>query len=146
MGAGAVLRDRHVGLAPTHPGLSFLDPGPWPVWAAALFAVMALGAVLAVALADPAPVVDDVLGIVVGLTIVGMGLEHRRRARHGGSRAAGAGRLTGAGRGVVSRLALVLPVVPVSMCGVAGSASSRPLLLSNEPDSVITPPDSAITL
>lgn len=50
LGAGAVLWDQHVGFSPTHPGLSLLDPGLWPVWVGVLFAVMTLEAVLAVAI------------------------------------------------------------------------------------------------
>lgn len=47
--AGAVLWDLFIGFVPTEPGLSFLDPGLWPVWILVLFALMALEAALAVA-------------------------------------------------------------------------------------------------
>ena len=46
--AGAILWDHFVGFVPTEPGLSFLDPSLWPGWILALFALMALEAVLAV--------------------------------------------------------------------------------------------------
>ncbi|WP_203580198.1 permease prefix domain 1-containing protein [Microbacterium hibisci] len=45
---GVVLWDLFVGFVPTDPGLSFLDPALWPGWILALFAVMALEAVLAI--------------------------------------------------------------------------------------------------
>lgn len=46
--AGVVLWDHFVGLAPTQPGLPFLDPGLWPWWIIGLFLLMALEAVLAI--------------------------------------------------------------------------------------------------
>ncbi|WP_127473052.1 permease prefix domain 1-containing protein [Microbacterium sulfonylureivorans] len=49
LAAGAILWDLFIGFVPMHPGLSFLDPGLWPAWILALFALMALEAGLAVA-------------------------------------------------------------------------------------------------
>lgn len=47
--AGAILWDLFIGFVPTQPGLSFLNPGLWPVWISVLFGLMALEAGLAVA-------------------------------------------------------------------------------------------------
>lgn len=49
LGAGAVLWDQHIGFAPAHPGLSFLDPGLWPWWITGLLVIMALEAIVAIA-------------------------------------------------------------------------------------------------
>ena len=46
---GVILWDHFIGLAPLHPGLSFLDDGLWPWWITGLFVIMALEALLAVA-------------------------------------------------------------------------------------------------
>lgn len=48
LGAGALVWDRFIGFAPSHPGLPLLDPDLWPWWIAGLFAVMAGDAVLAI--------------------------------------------------------------------------------------------------
>ncbi|KAA9132379.1 permease prefix domain 1-containing protein [Microbacterium caowuchunii] len=48
LSAGALVWDRFIGFAPSHPGLPLLDPDLWPWWIAGLFAVMAGDAVLAI--------------------------------------------------------------------------------------------------
>ncbi len=48
-GAAAVLWDHTIGFAPAHRGLSFLAPDLWPGWITALFALLALQAIVYIA-------------------------------------------------------------------------------------------------
>ncbi|MFD4960549.1 permease prefix domain 1-containing protein [Microbacterium sp. NPDC058389] len=71
--AGVVLWDHFIGLVPTEPGLSFLDDGLWPWWITALFAVMALEAVLAIAVYGvgrwtvPLAVANGILNLLIAV-------------------------------------------------------------------------------
>jgi len=71
--AGAVLWDHFIGLAPTQPGLPFLDDGLWPWWIIGLFAVMALEAVLAIAVYGvgrwtvPLAVANGILNLLIAV-------------------------------------------------------------------------------
>ncbi|MBD3940338.1 hypothetical protein IF188_01325 [Microbacterium sp. NEAU-LLC] len=71
--AGVVLWDHFIGLVPTEPGLSFLDDGLWPWWIMALFLVMALEAVLAIAVYGvgrwtvPLAVADGILNLIIAV-------------------------------------------------------------------------------
>ncbi|GAA5202528.1 permease prefix domain 1-containing protein [Microbacterium jejuense] len=71
--AGVVLWDHFIGLAPTQPGLSFLDDGLWPWWITGLFAVMALEAVLAIAVYGvgrwtvPLAVANGILNLLIAV-------------------------------------------------------------------------------
>ncbi|WP_341997110.1 permease prefix domain 1-containing protein [Microbacterium sp. LWH7-1.2] len=81
--AGVVMWDLFVGFVPTEPGLSFLDPGLWPWWILALFGVMALEAVLAVAVyavgrwTVPLAVANGILNLVIAVPALWLLFEGR---------------------------------------------------------------------
>lgn len=72
LGAGAIVWDLNLGFVPGE-NLSFLDPGLWPGWVAALFVVMALEGALAVIVhvtgrwTFPLAAVNTVLGLAVAV-------------------------------------------------------------------------------
>jgi len=80
---GVVLWDLFVGFVPTEPGLSFLDPGLWPWWILALFAVMALEAVVAVVVyaigrwTIPLAVANGILNLVIAVPALWLLFEGR---------------------------------------------------------------------
>jgi len=71
--AGVVLWDHFIGLVPTEPGLPFLAEGLWPWWILALFVVMALEAVLAIAVYGvgrwtwPRAVANGILNLLIAV-------------------------------------------------------------------------------
>ena len=71
--AAVILWDHFIGLAPTQPGLPFLDDGLWPWWIMALFLVMAMEAVLAITVygvgrwTAPLAVANGILNLVIAV-------------------------------------------------------------------------------
>ncbi len=71
--AAVILWDHFIGLVPTQRGLSFLDDGLWPWWIMALFLVMAMEAVLAIAVYGvgrwtvPLAVANGILNLLIAV-------------------------------------------------------------------------------
>ncbi|MGN6218170.1 MAG: permease prefix domain 1-containing protein [Microbacterium sp.] len=71
--AAVILWDHFIGLVPTQRGLSFLDDGLWPWWIMALFLVMAMEAVLAIAVYGvgrwtvPLAVANGILNLIIAV-------------------------------------------------------------------------------
>jgi hypothetical protein len=71
--AAVILWDHFIGLVPTEPGLPFLDDGLWPWWIMALFLVMAMEAVLAIAVYGvgrwtmPLAVANGILNLIIAV-------------------------------------------------------------------------------
>ncbi|MBW9092292.1 hypothetical protein JNB62_01185 [Microbacterium jejuense] len=71
--AGVILWDHFIGLVPTQRGLSFLNEDLWPWWIMALFLVMAMEAVLAIAVYGvgrwtvPLAVANGILNLIIAV-------------------------------------------------------------------------------